>query len=210
MTFARRTNWLKRAALAPFSRTRCAGSDVWLTFDDGPHSEHTPAVLDRLAAFDVRAAFFLVGKRIADPALVKRITAAGHTLGNHTFAHTVPRWRDIQEPRADVRKCQQLVPDAILFRPPLGKLRPGSWFAAKRLGLECVHWSLDSGDWQCRSEADAIQCAREVLELVRPGDIVLFHDDHRWIAPILDVVLPALAAHQTFPKTRSTTQHPRT
>ncbi len=210
MKFARRTSWLKRAALAPFSQTRVAGSSVWLTFDDGPHPEHTPAVLDRLAAFNVRAAFFLVGRRIADPALVTRITSAEHALGNHTFEHELPGWLDIQKPLADLRKCQDLVPNATLFRPALGKLRPGAWIAAQRLGLKCVHWSLDSGDWQCRSESDAVQCAREVLELVRPGDIVLFHDDHDWISTILDVVLPALAARQLLPNTASTTQHPRT
>ena len=191
MTFARRTRWLKRAALAPFSRTRCAGSEVLLTFDDGPHPEHTPAVLDRLAAFGVTAAFFLVGNRISDPAIVDRIGGAGHALGNHTFAHATPRWRDLGS--SDVRRCQDAVPGATLFRPPLGRLTPGLWLAARRLKLQCVNWSLDSGDWRCRSEADAMLCAKELLELVRPGDIVLFHDDHCWIGPILDVVLPALA-----------------
>ena len=55
-----------------------------------------------------------------------------------------------------------------------------------------MNWSLDSGDWRCRSEEDAATCAAEVLKLVRPGDVLLFHDDHRWICPILDVVLPGL------------------
>lgn len=192
MTFARRAHRAKRLAVAPFARTRAAGSDILLTFDDGPHPEHTPAVLERLAAFGVRAAFFLVGNRIADPALVSRIRADGHIIGNHTFSHAVPRWRDASV-RADCAKCQELIPDATLFRPPLGKLTPGNWLAARRLGLKCVLWSLDSGDWRCRTAADAKVCAKEVLELVRPGDIVLLHDDHRWIGPILDVMLPALA-----------------
>jgi peptidoglycan/xylan/chitin deacetylase (PgdA/CDA1 family) len=192
MRFARRTGWLKRVALAPFSRTRGAGPGVALTFDDGPHPDHTPAVLDRLAAFGVRAAFFLVGNRISDPALVARIADAGHTLGNHTFGHPVPDWRAVRGPCVDVRRCQELVPGATLFRPPQGRLTPGLWWAARRLELRCVGWSLDSGDWRCRTAADATRCAREVLERVRPGDIVLFHDDHRWIGPILDVVLPSL------------------
>src|SRR5205823_7197901 len=131
--------------------------------------------------FGVTAAFFLVGKRIADPALVRRIADAGHLLGNHTFAHEVPRWRGFAAARADVAKCQELVPEATLFRPPLGRLTPGLWLAARRLGLRVVNWSLDSGDWRCRSAADAAACAVGVLELIRPGDIVLFHDDHRWI-----------------------------
>lgn len=197
MTFARRTRWATRALLAPFARTRCAGLDILLTFDDGPHPEYTPAVLDRLAAAGTTAAFFLVGNRVTDPALVERIASAGHALGNHTFAHAVGQWGDTAMSLADVKRCQQVVPGAKLFRPPLGRLTPGLWLAARRLKLQCVNWSLDSGDWRCRSEADAIQCAKEVLELVRPGDIVLFHDDHRWIVPILDAVLPALAGQLT-------------
>jgi peptidoglycan/xylan/chitin deacetylase (PgdA/CDA1 family) len=167
---------------------------VFLTFDDGPHPQHTPAVLERLAKFGLQAAFFLVGKRIADAALVKQIADAGHILGNHTFSHSVPRWCDFARSRADVALCQKLVSSAKLFRPPLGKLTPGLWLAARRHELECVNWSLDSGDWRCRSEADAALCAQEVLELVRAGDVVLFHDDHQWIGPILDAVLPALCA----------------
>jgi peptidoglycan-N-acetylglucosamine deacetylase len=198
MRFARRTSWLKRTAWR-LAGCRCdaatgGAARVLLTFDDGPHPEHTPAVLDRLAAFGVRATFFLVGKRVTDPGLVRRIADAGHQLGNHTFAHAVPRVRDVRGLVADVRRCQERVPGAALFRPPLGRLTPGLWFAARRLRLRCIGWSLDSGDWRCRSEADALQCAKEVLELVRPGDIVLLHDHHRWIGSILDVLLPAIAS----------------
>lgn len=192
MTFARRTHWLKKLALAPFARTRAAGRAVLLTFDDGPHPEYTPAVLERLAAFGARAAFFFVGNRIADPVLVARIADAGHLLGNHTFAHTAPR--DFAAARAEVSECQALVPGATLFRAPLGKLTPALWRAARRTGLECVHWSLDSGDWRCRSDTDAPTCASEVIELARAGDVILFHDDHARVLPILDAVLPALKA----------------
>jgi peptidoglycan/xylan/chitin deacetylase (PgdA/CDA1 family) len=178
---------------------------VFLTFDDGPHPTHTHAVLERLAKFDLQAAFFLVGKRIADADLVKQIADAGHILGNHTFSHAVPRWRDFAMSLNDVARCQMLVPSAQLFRPPLGKLTPGLWLAARRHELQCVNWSLDSGDWHCRSEADAAVCAAEVLQLVRAGDVVLFHDDHQWIGPILDAVLPALFGRCREP---SGTLHP--
>jgi peptidoglycan/xylan/chitin deacetylase (PgdA/CDA1 family) len=205
--FARRPRWLKRLALAPFAVARTSPSfppggtirgepgdgRVFLTFDDGPHPVHTATVLDRLAAFDVTAGFFLIGKQILDPTLVQRIAAAGHLLGNHTFAHETPRWGDITGARADVARCQEVVPEATLFRPPLGRLTPGLWLAARGLGLRCVAWSLDSGDWRCRSAVDAARCAAQVADAIRPGDIVLFHDDHQWIGPILDVVLPSIS-----------------
>jgi peptidoglycan/xylan/chitin deacetylase (PgdA/CDA1 family) len=197
--FARRVRSLKR--LLPWWRVGAA-PHILLTFDDGPHAEHTPAVLERLARFHLTAAFFLVGNRITDPQLVQRITDAGHVLGNHTFSHAIPKWSDTAVSLADVGRCQELIPTAKLFRPPLGKLTPGLWLAARRHGLRIVNWSLDSGDWRCRSEADAATCAAEVLELVRPGDVVLFHDDHRWIGRILDIVLPSLATRFTTPMAR--------
>ncbi|WP_439622120.1 polysaccharide deacetylase family protein [Gemmata sp.] len=193
MTFARRVHWLKRAALPWWRGTGTAG--VGLTFDDGPHPEHTPAVLDRLAAHGLTATFFLVGNRITDPAIVRQIIEAGHVVGNHTFSHAVPRWSDIAVSLRDVLRCQAMVPAARVFRPPLGRLTPGLWLGARRCGLKVRNWTLDSGDWRCRSAADAATCAAEVLALVRPGDVILFHDDHEWIAPILDHVLPALANH---------------
>jgi len=199
--FARRVSWVKRAAWQ-LAGCESASPEILLTFDDGPHSEHTPAVLHRLAEYELTAAFFLVGKRIADPLLVEQIVDAGHQLGNHTYSHANPRWSDITLSLADVRRCQELIPTAKLFRPPLGRLTPGLWLAARRCGLQIVNWSLDSGDWRCKNAADAATCAAEVLELVRPGDVVLFHDDHRWIGTILDIVLPALA-NQTASKGRS-------
>jgi peptidoglycan/xylan/chitin deacetylase (PgdA/CDA1 family) len=177
---------------------------VLLTFDDGPHPIYTPAVLDRFAAVGARGAFFLVGKRVTDPALVQRIADDGHLLGNHTFEHAVPRWCAGGAARLDMRKCLAVVPSATLFRPPYGRLTPGLWLEARRLGLECTGWSLDSGDWRCRSDADAADCAREVLARVRPGDIVLFHDDHHRVLPILDAVLPVLAARHALPSSTAT------
>jgi peptidoglycan/xylan/chitin deacetylase (PgdA/CDA1 family) len=163
-------------------------------------------VLERLKRHGLTAAFFLVGNRIASaPHVPQQIASAGHVLGNHTFTHRRFGWCDVAPSLADVRRCQELIPDARLFRPPFGRLTPGLWLAARRLGLRCVNWSLDSGDWRCRSAADAATCAKEVLERVRPGDVVLFHDAHPWIGPILDVVLPGLETRTpSSPPSRST------
>ncbi len=192
--FAARPTWFKRLALRPFIQTHTDRSRILLTFDDGPHPTHTSAVLERLRAFNLTAAFFLVGNRLAQaPHLAHAITQTGHIVGNHTFSHRYFRWSDTALSREDVNQCQALLPVATHFRPPFGRLTPGLWHAARRLGLTCMNWSLDSGDWKCRSAADAEECARQVLQRVRPGDIVLFHDNHQWIGPILDLVLPGLA-----------------
>src|SRR4051812_6580102 len=62
-----------------------------LTFDDGPHPEHTPRILDELARWKLSATFFVVGTEVErHSGLVQRIVAEGHGLGNHTFTHSEP------------------------------------------------------------------------------------------------------------------------
>ncbi len=166
---------------------------VRLTFDDGPHAVVTPAVLDRLAVFDHRAAFFLVGGRVAAaPHLPAAICGAGHVVGNHTFSHPRLPWRDTTLSLAELERCQRAVPQATHFRPPFGRLTPGLWRAARRLGLAPAGWSLDAHDWRCRTPADAEACARRLLAAVRPGDVILLHDDRPTVLPLLDELLPAL------------------
>lgn len=178
---------------------RSVDTGVLLTFDDGPDTLQTPAVLERLAAYQVSALFFLVGQRISRvPYLLHRILVEGHELGNHTETHPIFGWSDWSGPHHEIAVCQQRIAAETgvrpeWFRPPLGRLTPGVMSAAAREGLGVMNWSLDSGDWRCRSLEDAQRCTEETLALVRPGDVVLFHDDHRYIGPILDQILPELA-----------------
>lgn len=166
---------------------------VRLTFDDGPHPEFTPAVLDRLAVCGHAAAFFLVGSRVAAaPHVPAAIRAAGHVVGNHTFTHPRLARSDTAVSLAEVKRCQELVPHATHFRPPFGRLTPGMWRAARRLGLAPAGWTLDANDWRCRTPDDAKACARRVLAAARPGDVILLHDDRPGVLPLLDVLLPGL------------------
>jgi peptidoglycan/xylan/chitin deacetylase (PgdA/CDA1 family) len=175
-----------------------AGDMVLLTFDDGPHQEVTPGVLDRLKRYNVRAVFFVVGNRIPRaPWLLERILADGHIVGNHTHEHWLdhPPW-----PRGyirDVAKCQDAVQSLTgywpaLFRPSLGQFTIGSLAAAKLHGLRTVHWSIDPGDWMLRSKKDALVCGKQLSLSVRPRDILLLHDDNAYTLTVLDVLLPNL------------------
>src|SRR5436305_246824 len=66
------------------------GREMCLTFDDGPHPDLTPRLLDLLADLQVRATFFLIGQEAEKyPEIVRRIAAEGHTVGNHTYSHGV-------------------------------------------------------------------------------------------------------------------------
>jgi peptidoglycan/xylan/chitin deacetylase (PgdA/CDA1 family) len=187
--FARRPRWPARP-----------GPRVRLTFDDGPQEPFTSAVLDLLAEHGVSATFFLVGKRVGTAAaVVRRIIADGHTLGNHTYHHPQPSWVNFTSAYREVRECQRAVRAAAgvaptHFRPPMGRCTPPLWAARTLAGIEPLGWTLDSGDWRVRSESDADTCADELLAAVRPGDVILLHDDHPWVERILRRVLPHLAA----------------
>jgi peptidoglycan/xylan/chitin deacetylase (PgdA/CDA1 family) len=71
---------------------RPATCAISLTFDDGPHPEFTPQLLDNLASSDIRGTFFIVGEKAQQhPEIVRRIAAEGHEIGNHTWRHSEPR-----------------------------------------------------------------------------------------------------------------------
>jgi peptidoglycan/xylan/chitin deacetylase (PgdA/CDA1 family) len=169
-----------------------------LTFDDGPDRDVTPAVLERLQAYDARAVFFVVGRRAASaPDLVAAIHEGGHRVGNHTYSHRNDGNPWFLAYLNDVRRCQHAISHAIgagpvLFRPPRGHLSPTTLMVPSLLGLRVVNWSLNVRDWACRSREEALEAARELDRRVQPGDIVLLHDDNRYLLDLLDYLLPSL------------------
>jgi peptidoglycan/xylan/chitin deacetylase (PgdA/CDA1 family) len=175
-----------------------AGNAVLLTFDDGPHADVTPGVLERLERHGVRAAFFVVGKRIRRaPDLLPQIVRAGHTLGNHTFAHVLDRSLGLKGYIQDIGKCQVLVESLTgiaprLFRPPQGRTTFGSLAAPMLLGLKTVRWSVDPQDWRLRQAAEARALGERLVGKIGAGDIVLLHDDNPCVLTVLDVLLPGL------------------
>ena len=199
MRFAARPGPLRRLLPESLVRRHAVGNRVELTFDDGPDPTHTPAILDRLGEFGVTATFFVLGTRVLKhPEIVERIVAEGHAVGNHTTTH--PAWgpaAGVAPILRELRGCQEAVRGVTgvsprLVRPPLGRVPPGFLLAARRLSLDVLNWSLDSGDWRCRSDDDADVCAGETLRLLRPGDVVLLHDGPAALA-VLSQLLPVLA-----------------
>jgi peptidoglycan/xylan/chitin deacetylase (PgdA/CDA1 family) len=175
-----------------------AAGSVLLTFDDGPHPDITPAVLERLKRHRARAVFFVVGQRIARaPHLLRRIEHEGHLLGNHSFLHMRAKSLGFWGYRHDVSCCQTAIAKQMgsvpaLFRPPFGELSPTTMLVARSLGLSPILWSLDTNDWRCRTSQDAEAVAERMLRVVQGREIMLLHDDHPGVLTILDRVLPVL------------------
>lgn len=170
---------------------------IALTFDDGPHPAHTPAVLDRLGALGVRATFFLVGHKIeANAALVARMAEDGHAVGHHSWSHGLPEQTTAKALVAEARRTSALLERITgkpprLFRPPNGKLTPGKLLGAWSLGQTVVLWNRDPKDYGL----DSVEPLRKRLESqpLSGGDIVLMHDVHAHVAPALDVIVERAA-----------------
>jgi peptidoglycan/xylan/chitin deacetylase (PgdA/CDA1 family) len=149
---------------------------VALTFDDGPHPEDTPPLLDLLERYGARATFFVVGKSARDhPELIERIARGGHALGNHTWDHlSLPSLKGRFRRRQLAWTQEALGPYASgLFRPPYGEQTLGSRIDALRLGLRVVCWDVIAEDW--RDDSPEVMLER-IYRRLRRGSIVLFHD----------------------------------
>jgi peptidoglycan-N-acetylglucosamine deacetylase len=149
---------------------------VALTFDDGPHPEDTPPLLDLLARHGARATFFMVGKSARRwPHLVRQVAEAGHAVGNHTWDHTSFRLINGPYRRAQLAWCREaLAPyGAPLFRPPYGEQSPAARLDAWRCGYDVVGWDAIAEDW--RDDPAEVMVERIRCRLA-PGSIVLLHD----------------------------------
>ncbi|MBA3912785.1 MAG: polysaccharide deacetylase family protein [Acidobacteriales bacterium] len=162
-----------------FTRLPRSSRMLALTYDDGPNDPHTLKLLDVLARQNVTATFFLIGRYVVERQdIVRAITAAGHTVGNHTFTHPNLILQTTAETRSQITRCTEAITDAIgaaprFFRPPFGGRRPATLQAARSLGLLPIMWSVTGYDWNA-DPAELIQ--RKVTRQVRGGDVILLHD----------------------------------
>jgi len=160
-----------------------AARGIALTFDDGPHREGTPAVLEALARAGVEATFFLVGEQVERlPALAGEIAAAGHAVGIHGYRHTLLLRRSPATLRDDFARAEDVISAATgttarLYRPPYGVFSLPALRLVRRLGWSPVLWSRWGRDWERRATPQSI--AALATRDLSAGDVVLLHDaDH--------------------------------
>jgi peptidoglycan/xylan/chitin deacetylase (PgdA/CDA1 family) len=170
------------------------GSAAALTFDDGPHAEYTPRVLDLLAAHRVQATFFVVGQAVQKhPQLLRRIVAEGHVIGSHTFTHRDLPTLNRDQQHEELVSCRELIKaltgaDVTLIRPPRGRLDAVTLMRIKRWGYRLIHWSKTYSDYRQDGRGPLLQRIR--ARGLRPRDIALFHDNNAFTVEALAEVLP--------------------
>lgn len=172
-------------ALFPSAIWRGTADAIHLTFDDGPHPELTPRILQTLRFHGAKATFFVLGKNAAaHPEIVRQILSDGHSLGNHSFDHPLMVFRSPSFVEDQIRKTSETIEEiagqrTTLFRPPYGYCGPLLARTARRLNHRIVFWSMDPRDW---NNAASGRIANNVCRATR-GSIVLLHDNDR-TAPV--------------------------
>ncbi|MDP4280514.1 MAG: polysaccharide deacetylase family protein [Bacteroidota bacterium] len=147
---------------------------LYLTFDDGPIPEITPAVLDILRDRDAKATFFCVGDNVRKyPEIFKQIVEEGHGIGNHTFNH-MNGWKTPPgEYFENVMRCNEFF-TTHLFRPPYGKFTPSQYMMLKK-DFRFIMWSVLTLDYHHGTSPE--QCLKNSIQHTGSGDIVVFHNN---------------------------------
>ncbi|HHW18868.1 MAG TPA: polysaccharide deacetylase family protein [Firmicutes bacterium] len=180
-----------RAAGGTYFRT-CKTANLSLcsiTFDDGPDPRFTPAILDILKEYSCKATFFVLAEKCQRyPELFERIRSEGHEIGLHGYNHLHPwllgplgTWRTLATAAKAVfgdlpGHSGSIVPSgsgqSVLYRPPWGFW--SLWNCLLTKNFTRVMWSIPGNDW--KKTFDAYRVARNVLENLFPGAIILLHD----------------------------------
>ncbi|BDS05326.1 hypothetical protein NT6N_03660 [Oceaniferula spumae] len=165
------------------SRGRTSLPYVAMTYDDGPHPQNTPRLLDMLRERNIKATFYVIGRSVnLYPQITRRIVAEGHEIGNHTWSH--PKLTALSD--ASVRSELNRTRDAIVaasgvkprtMRPPYGALRQDqrAWIY-KEYGYPTILWSVDPEDWK-RPGVSVV--TSRIVNNTRNGGIILAHDLHK-------------------------------
>lgn len=176
-----KTPWIVKKIFPSYVWDIPSDADVFLSFDDGPHPEITPWVLDELNKHNAAATFFCIGKNVEKhPDIYQRILNEGHATGNHTHHH-LNGWKvDDKKYIDDVKQASQFI-KSNLFRPPYGKLKTKQ---AKQIAgalqepdSKIIMWDVLSGDFD--SSFSPEQCCSNVTVNVAAGSVIVFHDSEK-------------------------------
>ena len=173
--------WLKKIYSSYVWSVDTKEKNLYLTFDDGPHSIATPFVLDELKKHNAKASFFCIGKNVlAEPQIYKRIIEEGHAVGNHTHNH-FNGWKTKDNVYLDdVSEAGKYI-DSILFRPPYGRITSfqakNIKSALKKPGAKIIMWDVLSGDFD--ETLTGQQCLQNIILNAKKGSIIVLHDSQK-------------------------------
>ena len=132
---------------------------AYLTFDDGPSKNITPKILDILKEENIKASFFVIGKKVKEsPEIVRREYEEGHYIANHTYNHNNEiLYKSIDNFKNEIINTDKAIGEAIgiedycshIFRFPNGFMSP-MYKEKKKI---CVKYLREVDyayiDWNC-------------------------------------------------------------
>jgi peptidoglycan/xylan/chitin deacetylase (PgdA/CDA1 family) len=165
--------WIYPQAKWSFPRHR---GELHFTFDDGPHPETTPVILEILQQYNAKATFFCLGKNAEQyPDLLDLIRQHGHTVGNHGYEH----W-------SALKTCNHLIiknfikgkekTQAQLFRPPYGFLLPWQYLKIKKQS-RIILWDIMPYDFD--SNTSTKDCINTILRKAKDGSVIVLHENDK-------------------------------
>jgi peptidoglycan/xylan/chitin deacetylase (PgdA/CDA1 family) len=176
---------------------------IAVTFDDGPHPEITPKILDLLKQHQIPGVFFVIGKNVTEnQGLMMRMVEEGHLVGNHSFTHSsfFDLWNSRQM-LEDVNKAENIVAFATgqrpsWFRPPFGVTNPAVAKLVAMKGFQVMGWSIRSLDTSIK---DPQKIVARIKKKWQPGGIILLHDtNERSLTVLKKIIDHAIKEGYTF------------
>ena len=172
---------------------------IALTMDDGPSGQYTPQVLEIFAQYGIKATFNMVGSLVGkNLSLVREVSAAGHTITNHTWDHADLSHLSVAQVLDEIDRCNEALADAnqnpTIFRAPYGNWSKAVFAACAQRNLRPVGWSVDPRDWDVE-HVSTQQIVQSVMKHTHAHDIILEHDgggDRSHTVAALKQFIPAL------------------
>lgn len=178
------------------STNQWPGDQVLLSFDDGPHPEYTPAILQLLAQYKIKSFFFIIGSSAERyPEIVRMIQSDGHTIGNHSYAHSIKNTFSAEKDvRQDLSRTNKIIKELtgsspIWYRPPFGVTNPNIARAIRLLDMKVLGWSFRTYDTLYKN---ANHLSQKIVSGAKAGDIILLHDDRINTLEALPAILRGL------------------
>ncbi|WP_407083177.1 delta-lactam-biosynthetic de-N-acetylase [Paenibacillus aurantius] len=156
--------------------------ELYLTFDNGYENGYTVNILDVLKEKGVPAAFFITGHYVKDqPELVKRMTAEGHLIGNHSWSHPDMTQVPDGKMKEELDKVKTAVAELTgqkemaFVRPPRGIFSDRVLAVSKASGYTNVFWSVAYKDWDTKVQHGSQFAYDQVMAQLHPGAVILLH-----------------------------------
>lgn len=168
---------------------------ISISFDAAWGNEYTTDLLNILKKYDIKTTFFLVGDWVDKyPESVKEIYDAGHDVSNHSNTHPHMPQLSSDKMVSEIQSCNDKIEKItgkrpILFRPPYGDYNNAVIDAVKNSNMYCIQWDVDSLDWKDPSPEDM---KKRVVNKIKPGSIVLFHNGAKNTPKALPMTIEAI------------------